>query len=55
MSGFGCGFNWWMQHLSSNKREEDVADEEIPKKASPDRSGEGDDVEPLAATCPSNG
>jgi IS30 family transposase len=29
-----CGFNRSMQHLSSNKREEDVADEEIPKEDS---------------------
>jgi hypothetical protein len=27
-----------MQHLTSSQREEDVADEEIPKKASPYRS-----------------
>jgi hypothetical protein len=38
-----------MQHLTSNEREEDVADEEIPKKASPYRSRENDDMESLAA------
>jgi hypothetical protein len=36
-----------MQHLTSNDREEDVADEEIPQKALPYRSRESDDVESL--------
>jgi len=33
-SDLGCDFNRSMQHLTSNQREEDVADEETPKKAS---------------------
>jgi hypothetical protein len=44
-----CGFNWSTQHLTSSQREEDVADEEISKKASPYRSRKGDVVESLAA------
>jgi hypothetical protein len=32
-----------MQHLTSDSREEDVADEEIPKKTSPHRNGKIDD------------
>jgi hypothetical protein len=44
-----CDFNRSTQHLTSNQREEDVADEEIPTKASPDRSRKGDAVESLAA------
>lgn len=47
ISATGSGFNWSMQHLTSNQKEENVADEEIPKKASPYRGGEGYDVEPL--------
>jgi hypothetical protein len=45
----GCDFNWSMQHLTSNQREKDLADEEIPKKDAPHRSREGDDVGQLAA------
>jgi len=30
MTANGGGFNWSMQHLSSNNREEDVTYEEVP-------------------------
>ena len=49
VAGFGCGFNRSMQHLTSSQREEDVADEEIPKEAAPYRSRESNDVESVAA------
>ena len=26
-AAYGCGFNWWMQHLNSNYREGDVENE----------------------------
>jgi len=31
MSASGCGFNWSLQHLISNDREEDVENEAAPK------------------------
>jgi hypothetical protein len=34
ISAFGCGFNRSMQHLVSKRREEEVADEEIPTEDS---------------------
>jgi hypothetical protein len=43
-----CGFNRLMQHLTSDSREEDVADEKISKKTSPHRNGKIDDVGSLA-------
>ena len=43
-----CGFNWSLQHPTSNQKGEDVANEEIPKKTSPHGNSESDDVGPLA-------
>jgi hypothetical protein len=35
MSAFDCSFNRSMQHLVSIRREEDVADEEVPRIGKP--------------------
>jgi hypothetical protein len=43
-----CGFNRSMQHLVSKRREEDVADEEVPKEDSLHRNRQSTDVGSLA-------
>ena len=48
-SAMGCDFNRSMQHLVSKSREEDVADEEVPKEDSLHRSRQEHDVGPLPA------
>jgi len=48
ISAFDCGFNRSMQHLVSIRREEDVADEEVPTKDSLHRNRQSADVGSLA-------
>ena len=45
---FDCGFNRSLQHLVSIRREEDVADEEVPKEDSLHRIRQIADVGSLA-------
>ena len=44
----GCDFNWSMQHLTPNMREEDVAYEEVSTEDLLHRSGQDIDVGALA-------
>ena len=48
MAALGCDFNWSMQHLTPNMREEDVAYEEVSTEDLLHRSGQDIDVGALA-------